>query len=203
PETIDSVELGWKGALGARVDFDLAAYFMDKRHFFFRDADGYNVNDGKTRHIGVEADLTVRPLNELTLSANASYGRHTYRFSRPILSLSNATEAIAFGDEVDTAPAWLAGAQMLWTPLRPLSLEAEWNFVGAYFTDAANSQTYTGHNLVNLRAAFALNEHWTLSATVRNLLDSYYAERADFAFGEERYFPGEERTFGIGVRGTL
>ncbi|MEQ8177271.1 MAG: TonB-dependent receptor [Amphiplicatus sp.] len=202
-ETIDSFEVGWKGALGPRVDFDVAVYFMDKRRFFFRDADGYNVNDGKTRHVGVEADLAVRPSDKLTLSANASYGRHTYRFSRPILSLPNATEAIAFGDEVDTAPAWLAGARALWTPVKPLSLEAEWSFVGAYFTDAANSQTYPGHNLVNLRAAFALNERWTVSATVRNLLDAYYAERADFAFGEERYFPGEERTFGIGIRGTL
>ncbi len=202
-ETIDAFEVGWKGALGARADLNVAAYFMDKRHFFFRDADGFNVNDGKTRHIGAEADLLLRPLDALALSANASYGRHTYRFSRPVLSLPNATEAIVFGDEVDTAPKWLAGARASWTPARPLSLEAEWSFVGAYFTDAANTQAYPGHNLVNLRAAIALNQHWTLSATVRNLLDAYYAERADYAFGEERYFPGEDRTFAIGVRGTL
>ena len=34
---------------------------------------------------------------------------------------------------------------------------------------------------------------WTLGARVMNLTDRRYAERADFAFGNARYFPGRER----------
>lgn len=204
PETIDSVELGWRGALGARLDLEAAAYYMEKRNFFFRDADGFNVNDGRTRHLGAEAQATWRAIETLTFDASAAYGRHTYRFDRPILALPQASETIAFGDDVDTAPRWLAGARALWTPgFAPVMMEAEWVHVGAYFTDAANTARYPGHDLLHLRLGWNLDDRIALSFTVRNLLNALYAERADFAFGEERYFPGEERTFGFGLRATL
>jgi outer membrane receptor protein involved in Fe transport len=203
PEFVDSFEIGWRGAVGDFAQLDLAGYFMKKRNFFFRDADGFNVDDGKTRHVGAEAALTVRPHAALTLDLNAGYGRHTYRFDRPVLSLPQASEAISFGDDVDTAPRWLAGGRLLWTPDPGFEAEAEWVFVGGYFTDAANTQTYPGHQVLNLRAALRLSEHMQLTAVVRNLLDTLYAERADFAFGEERYFPAEERTIGLGLRAQL
>jgi outer membrane receptor protein involved in Fe transport len=204
PEFIDAFEIGWRGSIGDRIDFDVAGYFMAKRNFFFRDADGFNVDDGKTRHVGFEAEATLRPVAEVTLGANVAYGRHTYRFRRPVMSVPQASEAIAKGDDVDTAPRWLAGARALWAPAAlPLEAEFEWLLVGRYFTDAANSTTYPGHNLLNLRLALDVAEGLQLSCTVRNLLDTLYAERADFAFGEERYFPGEERAVSVGLRATL
>ncbi|MFT7110264.1 MAG: iron complex outermembrane receptor protein, partial [Psychrobacter glaciei] len=36
-----------------------------------------------------------------------------------------------------------------------------------------------------------INANWHASARVTNLLDVDYAERADFGFGNERYFVGE------------
>ena len=204
PETIDSYEAGWRGALGPRVDFDLAAYFMTKRHVFFRDADGYNVDDGKTRHVGVEMAMTARPTDAITFDMNASYGAHTYRFDRPVLSVPQASEAITFGNDVDTAPRWLAGGRANWSPSSlPVSAEFEWIFVDKYFADAANTVVYPGYNLFNLRGAWRLSEKLTLTAAIRNLTDKLYAERADYAFGEERYFPGEERTISVGIRASL
>lgn len=67
PETIDAFEIGWRGALGERVTLDAAAYFMDKRNFFFRDADGFNVDDGRTRHVGAEAAMSVALSGALSL----------------------------------------------------------------------------------------------------------------------------------------
>lgn len=204
PETIDSVEFGWRGAVGARLEVEAAAYYMEKRNFFFRDADGFNVNDGRTRHIGAETRATWRPVDALTFDASAAFGRHTYRFDRPILALPQASETISFGDDVDTAPRWLAGARALWTPaFAPVAIEAEWAHVGAYFTDAANTVRYPGHDLLHLRLGWNVDERVVLSFTVRNALNALYAERADFAFNEERYFPGEERTFGFGLRAAL
>lgn len=203
-ETIDSIEAGWRGAIGPRIDLDVAAYFAGKRDFFFRDADGFNVSDGRTRHVGVETEASARVTDTLTIDVNASYARHTYRFERAVLSLPQASETISFGDDVDTAPRWLAGARALWRPrFAPVTVEAEWTHVGAYFADAANSLSYPGHDLFNLRADWRLGEHLTFNIAVRNVLDSLYAERADFAFGEERYFPGEERTFGFGLKAAL
>ena len=74
--------------------------------------------------------------------------------------------------------------------------------MGRYFTNAENTRTYPGHDLFNLRADFELNEDVSLFAAVRNLTNTDYAERADFAFGADRYFPGEDRGATIGVRAS-
>lgn len=198
PEFIDAFEIGWRGAPHDRVSIDAAAYFMAKKNFFFRDADGFNVNDGRTRHVGVEVEATMRASDDLTLDANVAWGRHTYRFDRPVVSPVQQGEAIRKGDDVDTAPRWLAGGRLLWTP-GPFSAEAEWLYVSGYFTDAANTRTYPGHHLVNLRAAYDVADGLALYVTARNLADKLYAERADVAFGEDRYFPGEERTISVGI----
>ncbi len=200
PETIDAFELGIKGARGP-LRYEAAGYFSWKRNFFFRDADGFNVNDGRTRHVGGEAEVGADLLLGFSLDANVSYGRHTYRFDRPILSVPQASEAIVFGDDVDTAPRWIAGARAGWASSDDrLSAELEWLHLGPYFLDAANSAAYPGHDLVHLRAQWAVTTRVAVTFALRNVLDKLYAERGDLAFGNQRYFPGEERTATFGVR---
>lgn len=201
PETIDAIELGWRGSLGERIRFETAAYYMTKQNFFFRDADGFNVDDGRTRHLGAEMALDVDLTPSLSIDANVSYGAHTYRFDRAISSTANATEAIRRGDDIDTAPRWLAGARALWAPSdMPVEAELEWVFVDDYFIDASNSNTYPGHSLFHLRGSLQATKRIEIYGTIRNLFDNFYAERADFAFGSFRYFPGEERTLSVGLR---
>lgn len=200
PEKVDAVELGLRANMGGRVRLDVAAFWMDKRNFFFRDADGFNVANGKTRHLGVEADIRIALRETLTLESAVTYAVHTYRFDRPT---SDATESISFGDDVDTAPRVLANTRLAWRPREHLTFEAEWVSVGSYFTDAANDHTYDGHNILNLRAQAALTDKLAAFLTLRNVANTLYAERADFAFGEARFFPGEPRTLGFGVRYRL
>lgn len=202
PETIDAFELGVKGDVGV-LAFEAAGYFMRKKNFFFRDADGFNVNDGRTRHVGGEAEISAPLAFGLRIDGNVSYGRHSYRFARPVLSLPQASESIAFGGDVDTAPRWIAGLRAHWAPEgAPASLEAEWLHLGAYFMDAANSTVYPGHDIFNLRGEWAISNRVSTTFAVRNLFDVLYAERGDFAFGTERYFPGEGRvaTFGLRIK---
>lgn len=200
PETLDAVELGVKGAAGP-FRYEAAGYFMWKRHFFFRDADGFNVNDGRTRHVGGEAEISADLPFGVALDGNVSYGRHTYRFDRPVLSLPQASETIRFGDDVDTAPRWLAGVRGRWSREDvPFSAEVEWVYVDDYFLDAANTATYPGHSLVHLRSAFELSRRVTATLALRNAFNKLYAERGDFAFGAERYFPGEGRVAAFALR---
>ena len=203
PETIDAFEIGAKGKYGF-LSYETAGYYMWKRNFFFRDADGFNVNNGRTRHVGGEAEISAALPRGFAVDGNVSYGRHTYRFSRPVLSLPQATEAIRFGDDVDTAPRWIAGLRGRWASEEaPVSVEVEWLFVARYFMDAANSVSYPGHSLLNLRGDYRVGDHATMFFALRNVFDKAYAERADFAFGAERYFPGEGRvaTFGLRIEG--
>ena len=74
---------------------------------------------------------------------------------------------------------------------RWLEAELEWLWIGAYWANAANTARYGGHDVGNLRVSVS-SRHGTglLTLRVTNLLDAAYADRADFAFGEYRYFPG-------------
>jgi outer membrane receptor protein involved in Fe transport len=71
--------------------------------------------------------------------------------------------------------------------------EAEWLVVGDYWLDAANEHRYAGHEILNLRAAWRPAPQWSVSLRVTNALDVRFADRADYAFGTYRYFPGRPR----------
>jgi outer membrane receptor protein involved in Fe transport len=198
-ETIDSAELGWRGDLGpARLE--LALYAMEKRDTSFRNADGFTVTNGASRHRGVELSGRL-PLSEsIAASGWITYAAHTYRFDNPS---TRGGESIRRGDDVDGAPRWLWNARLDWTPRASPRVELEWVHVGEYFTNAENTRRYTGHDVFNLRGEGRLAEALWISAAVRNLTNTDYAERADFAFGNDRYFPGEGRTLTLGLRANF
>lgn len=190
-ETLDTLELGLDGA-GEELTWELSAYTMRKRHFIFRDANGYNVSDGKTRHLGLEAGADWAITEAWRLSGNLSWAQHEYAFDR----LAAGGELIRDGNEVDTAPEWLWAVRLDHAPGRNWRAGLEWVQTGAYWVDAANEHRYGGHGLLNLR--FSLQPgggRQQLGLRVINLLDDWYAERGDFAFGDYRYFPGAGRQF--------
>ncbi len=195
-ETLDSVELGLRGDQ-ATVSWDLTAFAMRKDNVIFRDADGFNVSDGKTDHYGIEARVDWQLDAAWRLSANGIWAQHEYAFDRP-------ESGIVDGNVVDTAPAWLAGAQLSWTPLSNANAQLEWVHQGSYYLDPANLSEYGGHDLLNARAFYQIpNTPHQFSLRITNLLDEYYAERADFAFGEFRYFPGAGRRYFLEYRYAL
>lgn len=196
-ETLDSLEAGVRAdALFGRLDFDIAAYWMEKENFFFRDSDGLNVVDGSTRHVGIEAAATVRIDDRLSLGGNIAWSDQTYTFSRRVVA---ALERITSGNSIDTAPEWLGDARLDWQALDALKLSLTLEHVGAYFTDPANTVTYPGHTVFGARAGWNISQTLEASLILRNLMDEAYADRADVAFGNERYFPGEplNATFGL------
>ncbi len=196
-ETLDSMEVGVRGyALFGHLDFDIAAYWMEKDNFFFRDSDGLNVVDGSTRHKGIEAAATLRIDDRLSVGGNVAWSDQTYTFNRPVVA---ALERIVSGNTIDTAPEWLADARLEWQALNALKLSLTLEHVGEYFTDPANTVTYPGHTVFGARAGWNITDTLEASLILRNLTDEAYADRADVAFGNERYFPGEplNATFGL------
>jgi outer membrane receptor protein involved in Fe transport len=188
PERLDSVELGLRGR-GGRWLWDAAAFYMEKDNFIFRDADGFNVSDGETRHVGVELLLDWRFAADWTLAASATWARHTYRFDR----LVGGGERIEKGNDVDTAPRRLSNVRLGWDYAVGGRAELEWISLGDYYLNASNTARYDGHDLFNLRVRQSLGGRWTAAVRITNLLDEEYAERADFAFGDYRYVPGRDR----------
>lgn len=189
PETLDSLEVGWKYS-NTTFRWQLALYGMRKHHYIFRDADGFNISDGKTRDFGVEVEFGWQLSDTLLLSGNVSWARHEYDFNRDL----GGSEIINKGNEIDTAPPWLGALQLGWQPTETMGFDAEWLYQGSYFIDAANAHRYPGHDLVNIRGwmNIAKSQH-RLALRLSNLFDVRYAERADFAFDNYRYFPGAGR----------
>ena len=63
----------------------------------------------------------------------------------------------------------------------------------------SNTHEYEGHDLVNLRVNTQVTNNVAIHGQIKNLLDEEYADRADFAFGDYRFFPGRDRHYEMGV----
>lgn len=188
-EQVDAYEIGLKFA-GGDWRGELAGFDMRKDNVILRDSSGFNVSNGRTSHEGVEYSLTWQALDSLAATVGGTYARHRYEFSRAI----EGGETITAGNDIDTAPRNLLRAALNYAPIPGVVAEAEWLVVGDYYLDAANAHRYTGHELLNLRARWEFLPRWSLALRVNNALDRAYADRADFAFGNYRYFPGRPRS---------
>jgi len=200
-ETLDSLELGVKYD-GARLSFEAAGFAQWKDNFFFRNSDGFSVADGQTKHIGIEASFAADITDWLSLSGDGTLARHTYSFEDINFNFNGSIDTantITDGDRVDTAPDTLATMRLTARPMERLTTEVEWRHVGSYFTDPGNTQSYDGHNIFVLRSAYDVTDNLSLFGRVDNLFDAIYADRADFAFGSQRFFPGRPQTFFFGL----
>jgi outer membrane receptor protein involved in Fe transport len=193
-ERMSALEAGWRLA-GERYAVSLSAYTQRKRQLILRDANGFNVTGGRTRHAGLEYEFAWQPVTALRFDANGSYARHEYDFDAAI----EGGETIARGRDIDTAPRRLHSWSATWIPHPAWQATLEWRQVGAYFADAANARRYPGHDVGNLRVAWQASPRWRASLEVENLADTLYADRADFAQGDWRYFPARRRSVFVNV----
>jgi iron complex outermembrane recepter protein len=197
-EQLDAAELGWKFDAHDLV-LSAALYAMNKRHVILRDSNGFNVSNGSTRHRGLEYEAQWRPLHRLRVYATGTYARHEYTFDRFI----EGGETIVDGNDVDTAPRELhnLGAEADLGQGWRAALDG--SHVGRYFLDAANTTTYPGHTVANARVSWELPVGADASVRtvlrIDNLFDRAYADRADFAFGNYRYFPAQGRAVFLSV----
>ena len=198
-ETLDAIEAGLRGTFGEYDDstWEITAYIQRKQNFFFRDADGFNVADGITDHAGIELSGRYRINDDWQISGNAAFAENTYGFTNQV---ANSSEIITDGNDIDTAPRVTAYGLVSYAPSdKPYGVSLSVNHIGEYFTNAANSRDYPGHTIVTGGATYELPHDIKLLLRAENIFDTRYANRADFAFGNERYFPGRPRSLFVTV----
>ena len=191
-ETIDSLEVGIRSGKEAMF-VEASAFAMQKKNSVYRDADGYNVSGGQSRHVGVELNLEMSLNDYWAFLLNGTHAKHTYDFD----VVASRGETFVSGRIIDTAPRWQGSAAIQYDGPGRVEGELRWTSLGSYFLDAENKYSYPGHDLVNLRFAYKATDAWSVVAALKNLTDVDYADRADFAFGNYRYFPGRGREFFI------
>lgn len=199
-EKLTSLEMGLRGALmnssaeNSGFRYDITLYTMDKSNHIFQDTQRQYVSDGETSHDGIEVTTSWQINGNWSLNFAATLADHEYENN---VNISRGVDIA--GNQIDTAPRTSANLNLLWQDHKYYA-ELELNHMDGYYLDPANTAEYVGHELVNLRAGYDISENWRVSARILNLLDEDYAERADFAFGNYRYFVGEPRSLFVNIR---
>lgn len=189
-ERMDSIEFGFRKSR-RHVSADISLFAMKKRDSIFRDAEGFNVSGARTQHRGVEVSFDWQAHATLLLSLDTSYAHHTYDFS----VVAARGETFTDGFDVDTAPRWLASLELDYTPHDKLDIGLQLTSIDEYYVDAENQFRYPGHAIGNLRAGLRLTPRFDIALRLNNIADRDIADRADYAFGDFRYFPGRGREF--------
>jgi len=204
PVKVDSFELGIRGKAFAKVDYELSAYYMTKRDdilsYTHPDGSRETMNAGETLHRGIEAALHVPLTTTVDLDLAYSYAKHTYEDWQPQAGVDYS------GNEMESAPRSIGNVRLTYRPgfLNGGFAQLEWEHLGSYWMDQANTAKYDGHDLLNLRADYKVGDKLTLYARLMNLTDERYATAASYspaAWGRPEkfeYAPGMPRTFYAG-----
>ena len=186
-EEVDSFEVGYR-ATRDRASYSLVAYWMEIDNVIFQDSSRNNVSGGATEHKGLELSSLFSLTDSLQLNVVASYARNTYAANIAPLGVTVPID----GNDIDTAPELTGNVQLRWQINDSNRAQLEWVHMDEYYTNETNLNSYPGHDLLNLRYQYESRNDWYFAARITNLLDTDYAERADFSgFGGDRYFVGE------------
>jgi vitamin B12 transporter len=162
PERSKSYDIGFDQSLeGNRVVFSLTAFLRDTRNQInFDYATSIYGNLDRTRAKGVEAMLTLKPVDALTVTAAYSYvdARDRNTDARLPRRAANAVSV---------------SADYVW-PFR-LSTGATVTMVGDSFNDATNTVRLDGYALLGVRASFPIMENLEIYGRIDNLTDEDYA----------------------------
>lgn len=201
PVKVDSVEMGLRGKTMAGTNYELSLYYMRKRDdiltYQYPDNSREVMNGGETSHKGVEASVEIPLPQQLSLGMSLSYARHTYEDWKPNSSTDYS------GKEMASAPRVVANTRLQYRPayLNGGRMELEWEHLGSYWMDQANTYQYDGHDLLNVRVNYLHDKKWELYARVMNLTDERYATAATYTASANKfeYAPGMPRTLYAGA----
>lgn len=200
PVKVDNYEIGLRGRTDANVNYEISVYYMVKSDdiLTFKHADGSRetMNAGETLHKGIETGLTAPLHSDVDLAVSYAYTEFTYEDWKP----NDSTDYS--GNELEAAPRDIGNIALGYHPsqLNGGKMELEFVHLGQYWMDQANTETYEGHQLLNFRIHYPVNQQFKLSARILNLEDKRYATNASYkpaAFGNPEkfeYAPGMPRT---------
>lgn len=193
PETSDSYEIGLKNTLfNGMLTLNLAAFYAKYDNFQANNPDlvaGVVVtrftNAGEVSTRGVEADIVLRPADDLSISGGLAYtDAHVDRFFQA--PGAPVTAVIPAGTSLPFAPEWKGslGVDYRWRTGGAVDvfLGAQGNYqskqLALFSPDAAQRRlgTIDGYGLVNLSAGVGdQDDRFRLTFQVRNLFDQSYA----------------------------
>ena len=199
PQTFFNYEVGgWLSLLQATLYADWSLYLLKGTNEIIsvRQDDGsfQNQNAGKTNHQGIEYGITYKPTGEWMLRLSATNAKHSF--------LQDVEKGIDYsGNEMAGGPHFIANAEAMYKPrfVKGLRLGAEWQHQGRYWMNNANTASYPGFDVVNIRAGYQVKQ-FEVWVNALNAFNRYYAVIASKSTYGYTYNLGDPREITLGLR---
>ena len=171
-------EVGLKQTLaGGRLDWTLAAYAITKSDLLTTTViGGQSVSQtvGEQESRGVELAAAWRPLDTLTLEANAAWTDAEFaRFAETVAGGVLARD----GNVPPNVPTWVGNLFARWEFAPGLAAALGARHVGARYANNANLIRLESYTTLDAAVEYA-TAAWTLGLRGRNLTDEFYADWA-------------------------
>lgn len=213
-ETVTAYEVGLKSSLlDRRLTFDISAFYNDYRNqqvFSLVPPPTGGItpvatldNARKAHTQGIDAQISVRPVPQLTLTANL--GLLKARLDE-FVSSRDPSQPDHSGNRLANAPKVSTTLLADWRQpvgAGTLNVQVNGNYRSKQFFDVSNNPyaVQNGYWLVNARLGFGIeDQHWEVAGFVRNLTKKrYFVSLYDFSdpFGFVQGVVGTPRIFGV------
>lgn len=151
--------------------FDVAAYVMDTKNEVqeIPSGSGEYRNYGETRRKGVEAAVKLNPVKMLEIAGNYSYTD---------TEITKNEDSSLEGKSITSIPEMKADASV--KGITPFGIYGmvEWTYVGDWYVDKANDDTYNGHNIFDAAVGYTVDsgdQKVDVKFEVKNILNEHYA----------------------------
>jgi vitamin B12 transporter len=145
---------------------------------------GTTLNIERNRTRGVEAVLSIAPVERLRINANYTW-----------LDTENRSSGSNFGNELARRPASSLYVDASYQTRFGLSLGADLQMVGDSFDDLANSRRIDGYILAGVRASMPVSDGIEIFGRIDNLFDVNYETATDFGSPGRSAFIGARARF--------
>ena len=216
PESGWTFDLGLKGNhMESRLFYDFTLYYIKLSDLLLTEritVDQFiGVNAGETNHYGAELFLRyqffgidITEINSLLFTSSLNFSQNRFvDFIDDNVDYS--------GNELPGIPTVSLNFSVDYSRMERWNVVARYRFYGKQYMNDANSEIYTGHQLIDLKAGYKglkITDKFTFEiyAAVKNLLNYDYASMIlvnapSFGGAEPRYYyPGNPRNFLVGLR---
>ena len=211
--TFNNYELGgWFAAFNKKLYAELSVFDLEGHNEIINqllpDNTTQNQNAGATRHRGIEYAITLAPVKELTFRFSGTNAKHTYvEYSEVTTNYAtNTNTATSYnGKRMNNAPAWIVNSELTYKPLffPGFRVAGEWQHINRYYTNPANTKTYEGYNIFNLRMGYDIKSCVLKGAgiwfNVLNLTNQLYATTVTSNQYGDTYNAAPPRTCTLGI----
>jgi iron complex outermembrane recepter protein len=177
PERATNYQINWSRKFGRDGEVTAAVFYSDVQNLIesveLSPGTSQNQNVGTGYFVGAEASGSYRLRDDLSVGGNIS-------FIRRHIDDPQGTGATLPTYEPTGVPFAQGFLYVTWSPLRNLELTPSLQIADSRWTENETSSTYyyyqTGaYHLVNFIGSYQFDNHFTLEAGVKNLLDQNYA----------------------------